>query len=220
MRPSCCFAVLSVLFGAGAFVRAQAPVGKQPLRAGPDSALRAAPSAAQVVAATPQAVDSVLVRPVAQLTPEQIAGMQKRLLDWADLGRFRAEDEQLPPAGPDRVVFFGDSITIAWKERDNNVFFPGKPYLNRGISGQTTPQMLVRFQQDVVALKPAAVVILAGINDIAGNTGPSTLPMTEDNFPLDGRDRAGKRDPGHPVEYATLQRHAVAEPHESGARGA
>ena len=103
--------------------------------------------------------------------------------DWPDLGRYRAENEALPPArdGEKRVVFFGDSITDGWG-RSVGVFFPGKPYVNRGISGQTTPQMLLRFQQDVVHLHPAAVVILAGTNDIAGNTGPTTNEMIEDNF--------------------------------------
>ena len=105
--------------------------------------------------------------------------------DWPDLARYRAENAALPPAAPDaqRVVFFGDSITDAWgRSETTGVFFPGKPYVNRGISGQTTPQMLVRFQQDVVQLHPAAVVILAGTNDIAGNTGPSTQQMIEDNY--------------------------------------
>jgi lysophospholipase L1-like esterase len=105
--------------------------------------------------------------------------------DWPDLGRYRAENEALPPAAPDaqRVVFFGDSITDAWgRSETTGVFFPGKGYVNRGISGQTTPQMLVRFQQDVVHLQPVAVVILAGTNDIAGNTGPSTQQMIEDNY--------------------------------------
>src|SRR5262249_28598073 len=82
----------------------------------------------------------------------------------------RAANAELVSAGPapDRVVFFGDSITDIWKLEQ---YFPGKPYVNRGISGQTTPQMLVRFRQDVIALQPKAVVILAGANDIAGNTG-------------------------------------------------
>ena len=75
----------------------------------------------------------------------------------------------------------GNSITDAWAQYFDSMF-PGKPYVGRGISGQTTPQMLVRFRQDVIALKPAVVVILAGTNDIAGNTGPSTLEMIEDNL--------------------------------------
>jgi lysophospholipase L1-like esterase len=105
--------------------------------------------------------------------------------DWPDLARYRADNEALPPAAPDvrRVVFFGDSITDGWgRTPTTGVFFPGRPYVNRGISGQTTPQMLVRFQQDVVSLHPAAVVILAGTNDIAGNTGDSTQQMIEDNY--------------------------------------
>jgi acyl-CoA thioesterase I len=114
---------------------------------------------------------------------KQIAAMEKKLDDWPQLGRYRAANAALPPvaAGEKRVVFYGDSITDAWAQHPD-WFFPGKPYVGRGISGQTTPQMLVRFQQDVVHLKPAAVVILAGTNDIAGNTGPSTPEMIEDNF--------------------------------------
>ena len=84
-----------------------------------------------------------------------------------------------PAAGENRVVFFGDSITDIWKLED---YFPGKPYLNRGIGGQTTPQMLVRFRQDVIDLHPKVVVILAGTNDIAGNTGPMSLETIEANF--------------------------------------
>ncbi len=85
-----------------------------------------------------------------------------------------------PPApGENRVVFFGDSITDIWKLED---YFPGKPYLNRGIGGQTTPQMLVRFRQDVIDLHPKVVVILAGTNDIAGNTGPMRLEDIEANY--------------------------------------
>jgi lysophospholipase L1-like esterase len=108
--------------------------------------------------------------------------MQELLLDWPDLARYRAENAALPQPAPgeNRVVFMGDSITDAWGH--GSAFFPGKPYVNRGISGQTTPQMLIRFRPDVIALKPKVVVILAGINDIAGNTGPSTPEMTENNL--------------------------------------
>ena len=116
---------------------------------------------------------------------EQIAAMEKKLADWPQLGRYRAENVALGPVGQDqqRVVFYGDSITDGWGRRPSTgEFFPGKPYVNRGISGQTTPQMVVRFRQDVIDLHPAAVLILAGTNDIAGNTGPMTPEMTEDNF--------------------------------------
>jgi lysophospholipase L1-like esterase len=143
----------------------------------------APPPAAQVTnpAAAP-------ITPAAQLVPGSEAKMEAdnakmkaELQDWAQLGRYRAADQALPAEAAGRVVFYGDSITDAW-EYNGGSFFPGKPYVNRGISGQTTPQMLVRFRQDVVALHPETVVILAGTNDIAGNTGPSTPEMIEDNF--------------------------------------
>lgn len=103
--------------------------------------------------------------------------------DWANTTRFKEENAKLaPPAsGENRVVFMGNSITEGWINTDPD-FFAGKSYVNRGISGQTTPQMLVRFRPDVINLKPALVVILAGTNDIAGNTGPSTLEMIMDNL--------------------------------------
>jgi lysophospholipase L1-like esterase len=103
--------------------------------------------------------------------------------DWANLNRFKVENAKLgfPAKGENRVVFIGNSITQGWSETCPE-FFVGKPYINRGISGQTTPQMLVRFRADVIALKPAVVVILAGTNDIAGNTGPSTIEMIADNL--------------------------------------
>jgi lysophospholipase L1-like esterase len=108
---------------------------------------------------------------------------QKILQDWANLGRYREDNAKLPlpAAGENRVVFMGDSITDGWG-RQYGQFFPGKPYVNRGISGQTTPQMLVRFQPDVINLKPKVVVILAGTNDIAGNTGPESLDDIENNL--------------------------------------
>ncbi len=97
-----------------------------------------------------------------------------RLRDWPNLARYRDQNRALtPPATSEpRVVFMGDSITDAWPQPRYGTFFEGKPYVGRGISGQTTPQMLIRFRPDVVDLKPKVVVILAGTNDIAGNTGP------------------------------------------------
>jgi lysophospholipase L1-like esterase len=107
-----------------------------------------------------------------------------RMRDWAQLGRYRDANRQLPPASAAdaRVVFMGDSITDLWQQPHYGGFFPGKPYVDRGISGQTTPQMLVRFRQDVIDLKPKAVVILAGTNDIAGNTGPMTNEEIQANL--------------------------------------
>ena len=106
---------------------------------------------------------------------------QQLRTDWENLAKYRDDNARLsPPAkNENRVVFMGNSITEGWHLA---TMFPGKPYVNRGISGQTTPQMLVRFRPDVVALKPKVVVILAGTNDIAGNTGPSTIEMIEDNI--------------------------------------
>ena len=101
--------------------------------------------------------------------------------DYGQLARYRDANAKLgpPAAGENRVVFFGDSITDIWKIAD---YFPGKPYVNRGIGGQTTPQMLVRFRQDVIDLQPKVVVILAGTNDIAGNTGPMRNEDIEANY--------------------------------------
>jgi lysophospholipase L1-like esterase len=101
--------------------------------------------------------------------------------DFGQLQRYHDADAALaaPAAGEPRVVFFGDSITDIWKLDDS---FPGKHYINRGIGGQTTPQMLVRFRQNVIDLHPAVVVILAGTNDIAGNTGDETLEQVEDDY--------------------------------------
>ena len=128
-----------------------------------------------------------------QPTPDQIARATERqdawrkgrqrvyMDDFGELKRYRAANAKLkPPAAAEkRVIFYGDSITDMWTLA---TAFPGKPYVNRGISGQTTSQLLVRFRPDVVALAPKAVVILAGTNDIAGNTGPISLEDIEGNF--------------------------------------
>jgi len=116
-------------------------------------------------------------------TTSSLAAQPDLSTDWPQLARYREANAELAPLKPgeQRVVFYGNSITDGWA-RYFDEMFPGKPYVGRGISGQTTPQMLVRFRQDVIALQPAVVVILAGTNDIAGNTGPSTLEMIEDNL--------------------------------------
>jgi lysophospholipase L1-like esterase len=106
----------------------------------------------------------------------------RMLNDFGNLARYAGDNQKVQPPAPgeERVVFMGDSITDGWGRGNNgSSFFPGKPYINRGISGQVTPQMLLRFQQDVVALQPKAVVILAGTNDIGGNIGPLPLETTE-----------------------------------------
>lgn len=108
---------------------------------------------------------------------------QSNAQDWANLNQFRAENTSLeiPKSNEHRVVFMGNSITEGWSKFVPE-FFENRPYINRGIGGQTTPQMLLRFRQDVINLKPKVVVILAGTNDIAGNTGPMTLEMIMDNL--------------------------------------
>ncbi len=112
---------------------------------------------------------------------QQIERLQRRLQDWPYINRYKEANAEVPAPekNENRVVFMGDSITDGWKLIE---YFPDKPYINRGISGQTTPQMLIRFRPDVIELKPRAVLILAGTNDIAGNTGPMTLDMIEDNY--------------------------------------
>ncbi len=112
---------------------------------------------------------------------QQLDQLRQRSRDWPQLNRYRDANAKVPVTGKseNRVVFMGDSITDGWKLAE---YFPRQPYINRGISGQTTPQMLIRFRPDVIALKPKVVVILAGTNDIAGNTGPMTLEMIADNY--------------------------------------
>ena len=103
--------------------------------------------------------------------------------DFANLNKYQSQNASLPVPTVDqkRIVFMGDSITELWGVINPDYFY-GKSYINRGIGGQTTPQMLIRFRADVIALQPTAVVILAGINDIAGNTGPSSIEMISDNI--------------------------------------
>jgi lysophospholipase L1-like esterase len=114
---------------------------------------------------------------------QKVAGMEGKLADWPQLAKYAAANAELAPAaaGEQRVVFYGASMTEFWGKNGTS-FFPGKPYVNRGISGQTTAQMVVRFRQDVIDLHPKAVLILAGTNDVAGNTGPMTPEMTEGNW--------------------------------------
>ena len=151
----------------GTVVSAQTPA--QPAAAPPAQSTTSAPSASCPEMAT--ALTALL-------------GRDTRMRDWAEMARYRdANKTVVPPARTDaRVVFMGDSITDGWQQPRYGGFFPGKPYVDRGISGQTTPQMLVRFRRDVIDLQPKAVVILAGTNDIAGNTGPMTNEEIQGNL--------------------------------------
>jgi lysophospholipase L1-like esterase len=126
-----------------------------------------------------------LLKPI---DPKVAAIMEKAALlrsqqDWPNIRKYAEDNSKVSPPAPNekRVVFMGNSITEFWKYSDS-AFFASRNYINRGISGQTTPQMLVRFREDVINLKPAVVVILAGINDIAENTGPSKLEFTFGNI--------------------------------------
>jgi lysophospholipase L1-like esterase len=114
---------------------------------------------------------------------DRLARQHRLMVDWGGLTRYGSDNSELKPPKPgeNRVVFLGDQITEEWGAADG-AFFPGRPYLNRGIRGQTSPQMLVRFRQDVIALKPKAVVIQAGINDLAGVTGPATDETIGENI--------------------------------------
>src|SRR5215207_2025087 len=140
--------------------------------------LLSAPAPAQTAQPSPAAPD-----PCADVKA-QLTRAEGRLRDWPALARYREANAKLPPTTKDekRVVFMGDSITDSWDDPRYGGFFPGRPYVNRGISGQTTPQMLLRFRPDVIALKPRVVVILAGTNDIAGNTGPMTNEDIQGNI--------------------------------------
>jgi lysophospholipase L1-like esterase len=119
---------------------------------------------------------------VAELEKE-LAAHIRLLSDWGGLTRYGSENAELGPPAPgiDRVVFLGDEITEQWGTGKAK-FFPGKPYLNRGISHQTTPQMLVRFRQDVISLKPKVVIIQGGSSDLAGYAGPATEGTISENF--------------------------------------
>ena len=116
---------------------------------------------------------------------ERVACLEFVAFDFGRLSRFAAANAALAPASAKetRVIFLGDSITDNWSHLDySGGFFPGKPYVNRGIGGQTTSQILLRYRADVIDLQPRVVVILAGTNDISGNSGPMTLEMIESNL--------------------------------------
>jgi len=138
---------------------------------------------AAIASAQPATPSPGPVDPCAEIT-KRAARAEAKLKDWPALARYRDANAKTgaPNADEARVVFMGDSITDSWDDPKYGGFFPGKPYIDRGISGQTTPQMLIRFRPDVIALRAKVVVILAGTNDIAGNTGPTTVRAIEDNL--------------------------------------
>ena len=159
---------------------AQAPATR------PATPAPATPAPATTAPATAQAPPAPAPLPPALTSCPDLAGVIRtvaandmRLRDWPNLARYREANRSV---GPVDVVFMGDSITDAWVQPRFGEFFPGKRYAGRGISGQTTPQMLLRMRQDVLDLKPKAVIILAGTNDIAGNTGPMTDEEIEGNL--------------------------------------
>jgi len=160
------------------------------------SGLLVATAQAQTTAPRPtqiQAQAQAQTTPSGNLSPDcadlpvltaKVERADKTLRDWPNLSRYSDANAALkaPAKFELRVVFMGDSITDAWVSPEYGGFFPGKSYIDRGISGQTTPQMLVRFRPDVIDLQPKVVVILAGTNDLAGNTGPMTLAQIEENL--------------------------------------
>jgi len=148
-----------------------------------------APAAAQAPAVTPRPVPTVTIPESATASDidpmlAELKRVKVRLDDWPMLSRYRDANAAVAPpaAGEARVVFLGDSITDSWDDPKYGGFFPGKPYINRGISGQTTPQMLLRLRADVLVHKPKVMVLLAGTNDISGNTGPMTLEQIQANI--------------------------------------
>jgi lysophospholipase L1-like esterase len=132
------------------------------------------------VSTSAQLVDEFDIQPSGCCLAMQAKRLADQLQDWNQLGRYHHANQELKkaPTDPSRVVFMGDSITDGWKLED---YFPGKPYVNRGIGGQTTSQMLARMYADVIELKPKVMVLLAGTNDIARNTGPVTAEMIQHN---------------------------------------
>jgi lysophospholipase L1-like esterase len=177
------FAAALVLFGLTGPASAQQPAtSAQPAQPG---ALPQEPGTKPETKAPPPTQTVPPLTPSGHPANAYWTAHDKQLLtDFGWLARFKEADMQLPPPAPgeNRVVFMGDSITEGWHFDAPGSSFASQPYINRGISGQTSPQMLVRFRQDVIDLQPKVVVILAGTNDIAGNTGPMTLEQTEENI--------------------------------------
>jgi len=188
--PLACGAIITLAIAGPAHAQQTAPT---PTTAPSTPTAQTPPASAPAVATPPAHTSSGLPVDTASLTctdlPKLIPAIDRvkmRMDDWPQLLRYHPANAQLAPAaaGEARVVFLGDSITDNWQNPKFGGFFPGKPYVDRGISGQTTPQMVLRMPADVIALKPKAVVLLAGTNDIAGNTGPMTIAQIEDNITM------------------------------------
>jgi lysophospholipase L1-like esterase len=165
-----------MLFVAGLAAQAQAPVDSLVRSSSTGELAQGGPVSGQPPAALPPALLECTDLAAALRT---VAANDARLRDWAQLARYREANRTATGAD---AVFMGDSITDAWPQPRFGAFFPGKKYIGRGISGQTTPQMLIRMRPDVIALKPKVVVILGGTNDIAGNTGAMTDESIEGNI--------------------------------------
>lgn len=177
-RPRRLAIVAGILFvaGAGLAPHAQAPFDSLVLSSSKIELAQGGPAAGQPAAALPPAL---LECPDLAAALRTVAANDARLRDWPQLARYRDANRTVGAAD---VVFMGDSITDFWPQPRFGPFFPGRNYVGRGISGQTTPQMLIRMRPDVIALKPKVVVILGGTNDIAGNTGPMTDEQIEGNL--------------------------------------
>lgn len=147
----------------------------------PSNLIRIAPMLVMAITASAQLAEDFTPPPSNCCLLMAAKNLADQLQDWNQLGRYYAANRELKnqPPDPKRVVFMGDSITDGWPLDE---YFPGKPYINRGISGQVTPQMLVRMYPDVIDLKPAAMVVLAGTNDIARNNGLATAEMVQENI--------------------------------------
>jgi lysophospholipase L1-like esterase len=181
MRIKAAFVLFVLTLATVAARTAPQQTTSQPTSSQPSTSQPATPPATPSPTASSAAVPSC---PEVATAMTALMRNDARLRDWPELARYREANRAVtaPAASDSRVVFMGDSITDAWPQPRFGPFFPGKPYVGRGISGQTTPQMLIRFRPDVIDLHPKAVVILAGTNDIAANTGPMTDEEIEGNL--------------------------------------
>jgi lysophospholipase L1-like esterase len=181
---------LSTAAGTATAAAAQSPAAASPAQTPVQSPAAATAPRQPTLLTTPSGAIDTAVTPLTEsdlpLLQRELVRIKTRLDDWPAMARYAKDNATVAPpaAGESRVVFLGDSITDAWDDPKYGGFFPGKPYVNRGISGQTTPQMVLRMPADVLALAPKVIVLLAGTNDIAGNTGPMTIEQIEGNIQM------------------------------------